>query len=247
MNRCLAAAALWCCWALCSWRGCDAIVLDGKAEVPTSAASILVQRSSRSSLGPNIVENGNFTDSLTHWLEYNAVNRYEGPKVHNCSGHMLAHLHTLCRHSGGGLQQDLLTETGTTYVLYFEAYSGPWASQEAPDLLRVNAADLKQLIEIGSEHRLNQSDADGGLELNCSVTPYQGEFEFTATDAVTPLKFWAPQGGCVDIAAVTVRSKFGHTEEEHTEKTEAEEEADGEAAIKAAEEEDSTTTEASHE
>merc|ERR1719215_2321972 len=129
--------------------------------------------------------------------------------------------------------QELPTVAGDAYVLYFEAYSGPWSTNTGADMVKVHAADLDMLVEVGPEHRLEQ-DSDEGLALNCSVAPLKAEYEFQAKENTTALRFWGPQGNCIDITEVVVRSKFGvvYEGEDYNDKTEAQEEADAVADIK---------------
>lgn len=187
-------------------------------------------------LGPNLVKNGDFQDGMMFWAEFNMVNRYEGTKLHNCSGTMLAHLHTLCRHSAGGIQQEVPTEPGQDYLVFFKAYSGPWGNESVKDIVRVSAGGpngLNRDLEVGKNHSIFRQDGEGaeGLKLSCVLPPLAAEYEFKADSNVTHLRFWAPQGACIDITEVMVKSKFEPNYESEDANSEAEDEAEAKDII----------------
>ena len=144
---------------------------------------------------PNLVKNSDFDHGMEHWSEYAQGPRINGMHPHTWRpGHTTGHLHGHCPKTAGGISQVLVTESGHTYTLAFDVYSGDWDGKDT-DLMRVTAGDLTQLIKVEAHHSVNARSPERAKRV---------ELTFRATGPRTQLSFYADQGQCIDVDRVDV-------------------------------------------
>jgi hypothetical protein len=143
----------------------------------------------------NLVKNPNFDQGMTHWSEYAHGPRINGMHIHTWKpGHITGHLHGYCPNTAGGISQVLVTQSGQSYKLSFDVYSGDWDGKDT-DIVRVTAGDLTQLVDVEAHHSVNARDPKRAKRV---------ELNFRATGPRTQLSFYADRGHCVDVDHVRV-------------------------------------------
>ena len=143
----------------------------------------------------NLVKNPKFNQKMKYWIEYAHGPRINGMHTHTWGpNHKTGHLHGNCPSTAGGISQTLLTQSGASYVLSFDVYSGDWDGKDT-DSVRVSAGDLNQLIDVEASHSVNLRNPQKAKSVKLT---------FKAAGPRTQLSFYADRGHCIDVDNVHV-------------------------------------------